>query len=210
MPIARESFCERPQPGMMPTRACVSAKRASLDAISTSQASASSKPPVIATPLIAPMIGPREARDRLHHVGLLARRRRADRALRRGRAPSGRGRHRTRAGAGEDHDAHVRVERRACVKRLDERARAARATARSSPPDDSASPWRCRESRSTSSTGSDMRHSWGTTSSHDSLARRRETNRGAPSDGLRRRRCPRSAASRRACSTAGGWRSARA
>ena len=39
-------FCDRPQPGMMPTRACVSAKRALVDAISTSQASASSKPPL--------------------------------------------------------------------------------------------------------------------------------------------------------------------
>src|SRR5215471_15872372 len=57
MPIARDSFWLSPQPGMMPTRACVSAKRASVDAISTSQPSASSKPPVIAKPLMAPMMG---------------------------------------------------------------------------------------------------------------------------------------------------------
>ena len=53
IPIIRLNFCDRPQPGTMPTRACVSAKRALLLAISTSQASATSNPPVIATPLIA-------------------------------------------------------------------------------------------------------------------------------------------------------------
>ena len=41
----------------MPTRECVSANRARSDAIRKSQASASSKPPVTATPLIAPMSG---------------------------------------------------------------------------------------------------------------------------------------------------------
>ncbi len=57
MPIRRESFCDRPQPGMMPTRACVSAKRALVEAINKSQASASSNPPVMATPLTAPITG---------------------------------------------------------------------------------------------------------------------------------------------------------
>ena len=47
----------RPQPGMMPTRAWVSAKRARSDATRKSQASASSKPPVMATPLMAPITG---------------------------------------------------------------------------------------------------------------------------------------------------------
>ena len=57
-PIRRESFCDRPQPGMTPTRACVSAKRACGEATIRSQARASSKPPVIAGPLMAPMMGP--------------------------------------------------------------------------------------------------------------------------------------------------------
>jgi hypothetical protein len=82
MPIRRESFCESPQPGMMPTRACVSAKRASVDAISRSHASASSKPPVTATPFTAPMMGRSQrdivsirspGRDRFADVGGLAR-----------------------------------------------------------------------------------------------------------------------------------------
>ncbi len=55
--MARDSFCDRPQPGVMPTRAWVSANRALVEAISTSQARASSKPPVMATPLIAPITG---------------------------------------------------------------------------------------------------------------------------------------------------------
>ena len=62
MPIRRGSFWDSPQPGRMPTRACVSANTAALEAISTSQASASSKPPVMAWPLIAPMIGPSKSR----------------------------------------------------------------------------------------------------------------------------------------------------
>ena len=72
MPIARDSFWLSPQPGMMPTRACVSAKRASVDAIRTSQASASSKPPVMAKPLIAPMIGQRAARHRVEQARVAA------------------------------------------------------------------------------------------------------------------------------------------
>ena len=55
--MKRESFCDRPQPGVMPTLAWVSAKRALVDAIRMSHASASSNPPVMATPLIAPMTG---------------------------------------------------------------------------------------------------------------------------------------------------------
>ncbi len=47
----------RPQPGMTPTRACVSAKRARSDAMMKSQLSATSKPPVTATPLTAPISG---------------------------------------------------------------------------------------------------------------------------------------------------------
>ena len=62
MPISRGSFCERPQPGRIPTRACVSAKRASLEAIRRSQASASSKPPVMAKPFTAPITGPGKPR----------------------------------------------------------------------------------------------------------------------------------------------------
>ena len=58
MPMARLKRCDRPQPGAMPTRACVSAKRACGLASSTSQASASSKPPVTAAPLMAPITGP--------------------------------------------------------------------------------------------------------------------------------------------------------
>jgi hypothetical protein len=57
MPTARLSFCDRPQPDARPTRAWVSAKRASVLASNTSQASASSKPPVTAAPLMAPITG---------------------------------------------------------------------------------------------------------------------------------------------------------
>ena len=46
-----------PPPGMMPTRAWVSAKRARSDATRNVHCSASSSPPVTATPLIAPMTG---------------------------------------------------------------------------------------------------------------------------------------------------------
>ena len=60
--MARDSFCDRPQPGVIPTRAWVSAKRALVEQISTSQASATSNPPVMATPLIAPMMGLEQAR----------------------------------------------------------------------------------------------------------------------------------------------------
>ena len=56
-PMAAGSSTVRPQPGMMPTRAWVSAKRARSEATRKSQARATSKPPVIATPLIAPMTG---------------------------------------------------------------------------------------------------------------------------------------------------------
>ena len=45
----------------MPTRAWVSANRALVEAISTSQARATSKPPVMATPLMAPITGLRQA-----------------------------------------------------------------------------------------------------------------------------------------------------
>ena len=51
-PTASGSSTVRPQPGMIPTRAWVSANRARSDATRKSQASASSKPPVMATPLI--------------------------------------------------------------------------------------------------------------------------------------------------------------
>src|ERR1051326_201603 len=57
IPIKRGSFWLSPQPGRIPTRACVSANRPCGEASSRSQASATSNPPVIATPLIAPMIG---------------------------------------------------------------------------------------------------------------------------------------------------------
>src|SRR5690606_40285392 len=56
-PIAWASSTVSPQPGWMPTRAWVSAKRARSEATRKSQFSASSKPPVMAGPLIAPMIG---------------------------------------------------------------------------------------------------------------------------------------------------------
>ena len=56
-PMAWGSSTVRPQPGMTPTRAWVSPKRARSEATRKSQASASSKPPVMATPLTAPMTG---------------------------------------------------------------------------------------------------------------------------------------------------------
>ena len=56
-PMKRASRAESPQPESRPTRACVSAKRASGVAINRSQESAISKPPVTASPLIAPMTG---------------------------------------------------------------------------------------------------------------------------------------------------------
>ena len=46
-----------PPPGITPMRLCVSAKRATSDATRNVHCSATSKPPVTATPLIAPMIG---------------------------------------------------------------------------------------------------------------------------------------------------------
>ena len=46
-----------PPPGMTPTRAWVSAKRARSDAMRKSQHRASSRPPVTVGPLMAPMIG---------------------------------------------------------------------------------------------------------------------------------------------------------
>jgi hypothetical protein len=59
-PTRRISRAEPPQPGSRPTFTCVSAKRASVDAISRSQASAISTPPVMARPLMAPITGPRK------------------------------------------------------------------------------------------------------------------------------------------------------
>ena len=47
----------RPQPGITPTRECVSANRARSEATRKSQLSATSSPPVTATPLIAPISG---------------------------------------------------------------------------------------------------------------------------------------------------------
>ena len=46
-----------PPPGMTPTRAWVSAKRARSDAMRKSQHMASSSPPVTVAPLMAPMTG---------------------------------------------------------------------------------------------------------------------------------------------------------
>ena len=57
-PMARLSRCDKPHAGAMPMRVCVSAKRAVGLAYSTSQASASSKPPVTAAPCTAPITGP--------------------------------------------------------------------------------------------------------------------------------------------------------
>ena len=56
-PMRCASSTVRPQPGMTPTRACVSAKRARSEAMRKSQFSATSKPPVTATPLTAPISG---------------------------------------------------------------------------------------------------------------------------------------------------------
>ena len=64
--MALESFCERPQPGVIPTRAWVSAKRALVEQISTSQASATSNPPVIANLAHAERLERDGARWRLH------------------------------------------------------------------------------------------------------------------------------------------------
>ncbi len=47
----------RPQVGNRPTRACVSANRACSDAMTMSQYSTNSSPPVTAAPLIAPITG---------------------------------------------------------------------------------------------------------------------------------------------------------
>ena len=52
-----------PQPGTMPTRACVSAKRALVEATRMSQLIASSMPPVIAKPFTAAMVGLPSARN---------------------------------------------------------------------------------------------------------------------------------------------------
>ena len=57
MPTNRGSFCDKPQPGTTPTRAWVSANFALVEAIRKSHMRASSNPPVIAKPLMAPMIG---------------------------------------------------------------------------------------------------------------------------------------------------------
>ncbi len=70
IPIVRDSFCDSPQPGIIPTLAWVSANRAFSDPINTSQAKASSNPPVIATPLIAPTTGLRHCSTAL--TGLAA------------------------------------------------------------------------------------------------------------------------------------------
>src|SRR6266480_3843319 len=56
-PMRWGSRTVRPHPGMTPTRACVSAKRARSDAMRKSQFNATSNPPVTATPLIAPISG---------------------------------------------------------------------------------------------------------------------------------------------------------
>ncbi len=56
-PTASARSTVSPQPGMMPTRAWVSAKRARSDATRKSHVSATSKPPVTAAPLTAPMTG---------------------------------------------------------------------------------------------------------------------------------------------------------
>ncbi|CAB4636668.1 unannotated protein [freshwater metagenome] len=56
-PMACGNNTVRPQPGMMPTREWVSPNFACSEAMRKSQFSASSKPPVIATPLTAPMSG---------------------------------------------------------------------------------------------------------------------------------------------------------
>src|SRR4051794_11302478 len=56
-PIACGSSTVRPQPGMTPTRVWVSPNRARSEATRKSQLRASSKPPVMAKPLTAPMTG---------------------------------------------------------------------------------------------------------------------------------------------------------
>ena len=136
---------DSPQPGITPTRAWVSAKRAFSLAIRMSQASATSNPPVIATPLIAPITGLRHSSIAL--TGFSS----APVALAEPSAPGcepellqvepgGEG---ALARAGQHHRAHVVVG----VDRghhLVELARAAPSTAHSSPPDGSASPSRRR------------------------------------------------------------------
>ena len=72
-PTASGSRTVRPQPGMIPTRAWVSAKRARSEATRKSHASASSKPPVMATPLIAPITGRGHRRERARAAGVSAR-----------------------------------------------------------------------------------------------------------------------------------------
>ena len=57
IPISRGSFCESPHPGTTPTLACVSANLALGVATRKSHIKAISKPPVIAKPFTAPMIG---------------------------------------------------------------------------------------------------------------------------------------------------------
>ena len=59
IPITCGSRMVRPAPGMAPTRAWVSAKRARSDAIRKSHESASSSPPVTVGPLTAPIMGVR-------------------------------------------------------------------------------------------------------------------------------------------------------
>ena len=56
-PMACGKSTESPQPGITPTRAWVSPNLACSDAMRKSQLSASSNPPVTATPLMAPMRG---------------------------------------------------------------------------------------------------------------------------------------------------------
>ena len=65
-PTAWGSRTVRPQPGWIPTRACVSAKLARSEATRKSQLSASSNPPVTATPLMAPMTGLETGRKGSH------------------------------------------------------------------------------------------------------------------------------------------------
>ena len=55
--MIRGSSCDMPQPGTIPTRACVSAKRALVEATRMSQLIASSMPPVIAKPFTAAIVG---------------------------------------------------------------------------------------------------------------------------------------------------------
>ena len=70
-PIACGSSTVRPQPGITPTRVWVSPNLARSEAIRKSQLSASSKPPVMATPLIAPISGLVDVRERAARAGRL-------------------------------------------------------------------------------------------------------------------------------------------